>query len=44
MTATSCGLMGCVPYEEEHEYELGDYEGPVARWRRDRRRRLGKRR
>jgi 2-oxoglutarate ferredoxin oxidoreductase subunit beta len=32
MTALSCSVLGCVPQDDDREYVLGDYEGPVARW------------
>ena len=33
MTEFSCSVLGCVtPTDGERDYELGDYEGPVARW------------
>ncbi|HVE31931.1 MAG TPA: thiamine pyrophosphate-dependent enzyme [Gemmatimonadaceae bacterium] len=33
MTDFSCATLGCaVPVDDDHEYVLGDYEGPVARW------------
>jgi 2-oxoglutarate ferredoxin oxidoreductase subunit beta len=33
MSEFSCTVIGCGPRDaDEREYELGDYEGPVARW------------
>ncbi|HVX39547.1 MAG TPA: thiamine pyrophosphate-dependent enzyme [Gemmatimonadaceae bacterium] len=33
MSEFSCGVGSCVaPADEDRDYELGDYEGPVARW------------
>lgn len=33
MSEFSCTVIGCGPLgADEREYELGDYEGPVARW------------
>jgi 2-oxoglutarate ferredoxin oxidoreductase subunit beta len=33
MSAYSCSMLSCgVGTDDERDYELGDYEGPVARW------------
>ena len=33
MTQFSCSVLGCVPTgSDDRDYELGDYEGPMARW------------
>lgn len=34
MSGVACSLLGCAPIgdDDEREFELGDYEGPTARW------------
>lgn len=32
MTDTTCGGAACFTFDDDHELEIGDYEGPVARW------------